>query len=84
MRRRSDVILKVSILAGAALMLAPLFVFGQEKAPAKPESQQEGDAIFSAESRLVPLNVTVTDKNGHLVVDLPRSAFTVFENNVAL
>jgi VWFA-related protein len=92
MRRRSDVILKVSILSGAALMLAPLFVFAQEKAaqekvgqaaPAKPESQQEGDAIFSAESRLVPLNVTVTDKNGHLVVDLPRSAFTVFENNVA-
>ncbi|MGD1069176.1 MAG: VWA domain-containing protein [Bryobacteraceae bacterium] len=87
MRRRSDAILKISILAGAAFMLAPLFVFAQEKAgqagPAKTDTQQDsGDAVFSAESRLVPLNVTVTDKNGHLVVDLPRSAFQVLENNV--
>ncbi len=82
MRRRSDVILKISILAGAAFMLAPIFVFGQEKAgPAKPESQQESaDAVFSADSRLVPLNVTVTDKGGHLVTNLPKSAFQVFEN----
>ncbi len=49
----------------------------------KPDAAQkpdEGDAVFSSETRLVPLNVTVTDKSGHLVTNLPQSAFTVFEN----
>ncbi len=42
-----------------------------------------GEPIFSSETRLVPLNVTVTDKGGHLVTNLPQSAFQVFENGVA-
>ncbi len=39
--------------------------------------------MFSSETRLVPLNVTVIDKGGHLVTTLTKSAFTVLENNVA-
>ncbi len=35
-----------------------------------------------ADTRLVPLNVTVTDKSGRLVTNLPQSAFQVFENGV--
>jgi VWFA-related protein len=56
-------------------------MLGQQppKAEQPPDS---GDAIFSTETRLVPLNVTVTDKNGHLVTNLPQSAFQVFENGV--
>lgn len=39
--------------------------------------------IFSAETREVPLNITVSDKSGHLVTNLPQSAFQIFESNVA-
>jgi Ca-activated chloride channel homolog len=41
-----------------------------------------GEPIFSAETREVPLNVTVSDKSGHLVTNLPQSAFQIYENNV--
>ena len=37
---------------------------------------------FPSETRLVPLNVTVTDKSGRLVTNLPQSAFQVYENGV--
>jgi Ca-activated chloride channel homolog len=58
-------------IAGAGLIFAPLFAQSKEG---------EEDAIFSTETRLVPLNVTVADKNQHLVTNLPQSAFQVFEN----
>ena len=58
---------------------------GQETSLPQPkagEPPDSGDAVFSADTRLVPLNVTVTDKSGHLVTNLPQSAFQVFENGV--
>ena len=39
-------------------------------------------AVFRTDTHLVDLQTTVVDKNGHLVTDLPRSAFTVYENGV--
>ena len=36
--------------------------------------------IFRADTRLVVCHVTVVDKNGHFVTNLPQDAFTVFEN----
>lgn len=60
-------------------MLAPIFISAQQSKPAAPD---EEDAVFSSETRLVPLNVTVTDKSGRLVTNLPKSAFTVYENGV--
>lgn len=36
--------------------------------------------IFTADTHLVPLSVTVQDRTGHLVTNLPQSAFQVFEN----
>lgn len=74
MRRRSS-FLPTTILLTAGLAHG---LFGQ----AKPDAQDPGDAIFTSETRLVPLNVTVTDKSGHLVTNLTRSAFSVYENNV--
>jgi Ca-activated chloride channel homolog len=65
--------------AAAVLIVAPLFISGQESRTAAPEVS---DTIFSSEARLVPLNVTVVDKSGHLVTNLPQSAFQVFENGV--
>jgi Ca-activated chloride channel family protein len=37
-------------------------------------------AVFRADTRLVVCNAAVVDKKGHLVADLPRTAFTVLEN----
>src|ERR1700709_1076812 len=77
MRRRSNYLWTIA-LGVAALLLTPAFVLAQ----AKVETPESGDAVFSSETRLVPLNVTVTDKSGHLVTTLPQNAFQVFENGV--
>ncbi len=47
--------------------MACLAAFGQE-------------ATFRADTRLVVLNVSVFDQEGKVVRDLPKSAFTVYEN----
>jgi Ca-activated chloride channel family protein len=79
MRRRNKPLKKLTF-AGVAAIIAPLFISGQQNKPAAPLDGE--DAIFSSETRLVPLNVTVTDKTGRLVTNLPQSAFQVFENGV--
>jgi VWFA-related protein len=43
-------------------------------------AQQEGPAIFRSDTRLVVCHTTVVDKNGHLVTNLPKEAFTVLED----
>jgi VWFA-related protein len=48
----------------------------------KPSPAQEDAATFSTDTKLVPLHVSVIDKNGKLVTNLPQSAFKVYENNV--
>jgi len=58
--------------------LLPAACLAQDKAPAKGDDG--ADAVFSADTQLVPLNVTVTDKTGHLVTNLPRTAFQIFES----
>jgi Ca-activated chloride channel homolog len=78
MRRRNNSFTNL-IIAGAALTaLAPFFITGQQKS----EAADSEDAVFSTDTRLVPLNVTVTDKSGRLVTNLPQSAFQVYENGV--
>jgi Ca-activated chloride channel family protein len=47
-----------------------------------PAPVQDDPAIFTSDTKLVPLHVSVIDKNGKLVTNLPQSAFKVFENNV--
>src|SRR5262249_1336187 len=42
----------------------------------------QDDTIFRSESRLVVLHATAEDKDGRLVMDLPQSAFQVYENGV--
>jgi Ca-activated chloride channel family protein len=66
------------------LFCIPLFLCAQQSAKpaAAGETPDTGDAIFSTETRLVQLPVTVTDKNGRLVTNLPQSDFQVFENGV--
>jgi Ca-activated chloride channel family protein len=45
--------------------------------------QQDAPTVFRTETRVVVCNTTVVDKNGHLVTDLSRENFSVFENGVA-
>jgi Ca-activated chloride channel homolog len=86
MHPRNNRLIK-GIFAGALLAITaiPFLLPGQEP-PAKqtpaPEGGDAGDAIFSTETRLVQLPVTVTDKSGRLITNLPQADFQVFENNV--
>src|ERR1700679_2352596 len=70
------------ILPGTAILLGAILAFGQVAAGPGTRAPDSGEAVFTTETRLVALNVTVTDKSGHLVPNLPESAFRVFENNV--
>src|SRR5688572_22713748 len=63
-----------------ACLLGAVMFAQQAKPPAATPPRDE--AIFRSDTRLVVLNTTVMDKSGHLVTDLPQSAFTVLENGV--
>jgi VWFA-related protein len=58
-------------LVGATLCLRA------QNTPAAPD---DGPATFTADTRLVLLPISVADKNGKLITNLPREAFKVFEN----
>jgi Ca-activated chloride channel family protein len=60
----------------------------QKTAPQKTASQEtasqetiDAGTVFKSDTRLVELHVTVTDKEGHLLPDIPQSAFKVYEND---
>ena len=59
--------------------LAALMAIGPILAQNPPKEQ--GGAVFTANTRLVVLHATVMDKSGHLVTNLPKSAFQVYEND---
>jgi VWFA-related protein len=80
LRQHNNLLLKTAFtLAGAAALMCAVLTFGQ----VGKTTADSGETVFSTETRLVPLNVTVTDKHGHPVPKLPQDAFHVFENNVA-
>lgn len=71
----------VSLAVIAALVC--LAVNAQQIKPAQPgEKPDDSGAIFHADTRVVDLHATVMDKTGHLVTNLTRDAFTVFENGI--
>ncbi len=47
-----------------------------------PAAPQDDAFTFTSDASLVTLHVSVLDKNGKPVTNLPRSAFKVFEDNV--
>jgi Ca-activated chloride channel homolog len=67
------------MIYAAAMALA---FFSLPAAAQTQKSGEDGNVIFSTETRLVPLSVTVLDKSGHLVTNLPQSAFQILENGV--
>src|SRR5580658_9451184 len=60
-----------------AVVSAAAMLQGQTSPPVPDEVP-----TFTLDTKLVPLHVSVLDKNGKLVTDCPQSAFKVFENNV--
>jgi Ca-activated chloride channel family protein len=62
-------------------LVYPSVARGQQIKPPANTPEDSG-AVFRADTRVVDLHATVADKNGHLVTNLTRDAFTVFENNV--
>jgi Ca-activated chloride channel family protein len=62
---------------------ASLAAFAARGQQTKPPSEDGTVPVFTSNTRLVVLHTTVSDKNGHLVTDLPQTAFTVYENGVS-
>src|SRR5882724_2925098 len=54
--------------------------FNAQKQP--PPNSTTGDPIFTSDTRLVDLPVSVSDRSGKLITDLPQKAFKVYENGV--
>lgn len=52
--------------------------------PSKPPAngEQQDTPTFTADTRLVVLPTTVTDKSGKLLTNLPRTAFHIYEDGV--
>jgi VWFA-related protein len=69
---------RILVLSSLVALVAVVAVRGQQQT--KPPS--ETGVTFSSDTRLVVCHTTVVDKNGHLVTDLPQSAFTIYENGV--
>jgi Ca-activated chloride channel family protein len=63
-----------------AIAVAAVALRGQQTKPQTPT--QDETPIFHAEIRVVVLPTTVVDKNSHLVTDLTKEQFTVYENGV--
>ena len=68
-------------------LLSSLFFFYllASAQPAKPPATEpQGDAppVFRSDTRRVVLPISVSDKSGKLITDLPQKAFKVFENGV--
>jgi len=72
--RRLNSLLAVALLAGAVSSACA------QTAPAQQDKTE--DPVFSVGTRLVLLPITVSDKGGKLITDLPQKAFKVFENGV--
>jgi Ca-activated chloride channel family protein len=68
----------------SAILLAS-FVSSGWLAAQTPDAKAPDDSTvftFRTDTRLVDLHASVVDKQGHLVLNLPRSAFTISENGV--
>jgi Ca-activated chloride channel family protein len=63
-----------------ATAVAAVVLRGQQTKPQTPT--QDETPIFHSDVRVVVLPTTVVDKNGHLVTDLTKEQFTIYENGV--
>ena len=69
----------VAALVGSAAGWA---VYAQQKPPSSSPVAEESGTVIRVDTRLIVCHTTVLDKSGHLITDLPESAFTVYEDGV--
>jgi Ca-activated chloride channel family protein len=81
-RRMLSLLLPILSMAAAALWSEQQSIAPQPTKPAQTQAEDSG-AVFHSDTRVVVCPTTVVDKTGHLVTDLPKSAFAVYENKVA-
>jgi len=60
--------------------LSIILALAAQAPKAQPPAQSDDGNVIRVDTRLVVLPVSVSDRNGKLVIDLPRQAFHVFEN----
>jgi len=72
------------LLAAASAQTAPATSNAAPPQAANGQSQadEEPVAVYRSGTELVDLPVSVLDKNGKLIPDIPESAFKVYENNL--
>jgi len=63
-----------------AVCLAGEALYAQNPPPAA--GAEDSGAVIRVDTRLIVCHTTVVDKSGHLVTNLPESAFTVYEDGV--
>src|SRR6516164_3255346 len=76
-KRKGTTLFAASLAAGLSLCAQTA---KPSAAPGKPE---DSGAVFRADTRVVDLHATVVDKSGHLVTNLGKDAFTVYENGAS-
>ncbi len=54
-----------------------LLAWAQAPSGEPVSTQDEPEAVFRSDTRLVEVHATVTDSTGRLLPDLPRSAFKI-------
>lgn len=83
MRPRNNSLKKLTFAGAFVALITSISAsaFGQQGTK-QAENPESGEAVFSTETRLVQLPVTVSDKSGRLITNLPQSAFQVYENGV--
>jgi Ca-activated chloride channel family protein len=67
---------KPAVAIGLCLLLAAAALIAQQAQKA------DQDSVIRVDTRLVVLYATVLDKNNHLITNLPKTAFQVYENEV--
>jgi VWFA-related protein len=68
---------------GAAVSLwAQQQIVTRPSAPMADSQVEDPGAVFHSDTRVVVCPTTVVDKAGHLVLDLPKSDFAVYENKL--
>jgi Ca-activated chloride channel homolog len=64
----------------SSLVILSTFAWAQNTAPPRENTPPDDDVTFSVGTRLVVLPISVSDKSGKLITNLPQNAFKVFEN----
>jgi Ca-activated chloride channel homolog len=82
-RARGSGRLRLLAAFACGLMLAAVATAQNPAPPSSSAASQDEDvAVFRSGAELVDLHVSVLDKNGKLITNIPKDSFKVFENGV--